>query len=160
MKLKEKLKKTRRRSLLSYLVIFLVVVYFLMTIVKGLYLWVGGSNASIALSIHYAMSWVINSTWIFPISSLWQSIPAVSFEGGRVLEFYKVIVPPMVVIGICALFISDHMMLRDKFYELKSEIEKEINSRDEKRGWFGNRCGECDCRCCYQQRNQQRPLVA
>lgn len=101
-----------------------------MTIVKGLYLWVGGSNASIALSIHYAMSWVINSTWIFPISSLWQSIPAVPFEGGSVLEFYKVIVPPMVVIGICALFISDHMMLRDKFYELKSEIEKEINLRE------------------------------
>ena len=36
----------------------------------------------------------------------------------------------MVVIGICALFISDHMMLRDKFYELKSEIEKEINLRE------------------------------
>jgi len=46
------------------------------------------------------------------------------------LEFYKVIVPPMVIIGICALFISDHRALRAKFYELKSEIEKEINLRE------------------------------
>lgn len=130
MKLKEKLKKTRRRSLLSYLIIFLAAVYFLMTVVKGLYLWTEGSNVSIALSIHSAMSWVVNTTWIFPISSLWKSIPAAPFEGREILEFYKVIVPPMVIIGICALFISDHRALRAKFYELKSEIEKEINLRE------------------------------
>ncbi|MCE8037868.1 hypothetical protein [Halomonas sp. MCCC 1A11062] len=130
MKLKEKLKKTRRRSLLSYLVIFLAVLYFLMSIVKGLYLWTDQSDVRLALSINSAMSWVIAATWIFPISNLWQSIPAVPFEGRGILEFYKVIVPPMVVIGVCALFISDHRALRVKFHELKSEIEKEINLRE------------------------------
>ncbi|WP_348678248.1 hypothetical protein [Alcanivorax profundi] len=130
MKLKEKLKKTRRRSLLSYLVIFLAVVYFLMTVVKGLYLWTEGGNGGLAASVNSAMSWVITGTWIFPISSLWQSIPAAPFEGQGVLEFYKIIIPPMVLIGICTLFISDHRALRAKFYELKSEIEKEISLRE------------------------------
>src|SRR5690606_20514771 len=116
---------TRWRSLLSYLLIFLAVLYFLMTVVKGLYLWTDESDVSLALSINSSMSWVITATWIFPISSLWQLIPAAPFEGRGILEFYKVIVPPMVVIGICALFISDHRALRAKFHELKSEIEKE-----------------------------------
>ncbi|MDV6318709.1 hypothetical protein [Chromohalobacter sp. HP20-39] len=130
MKIKEKLKKTRRRSLLSYLVAFLAVIYFLMTVFKGLYFWTDESSFSLALSIKSAMSWVMNMTWVFPISSLWQSIPAVPFEGRGILDLYKVIVPPVVIIGICALFISDHIALRARFYELKSELEKEINLRE------------------------------
>ena len=130
MKLKEKLKKTKRRSLLSYLVIFFVVLYFLMAIIKGLYLWTDESDVSLAVSINSAMKCIITATWIFPISGLWESIPAAPFEGRGILEFYKVIVPPAVILGICALFISDHRALRAKFHELKSEIEKEINLRE------------------------------
>ncbi len=128
--IKEKLKMTSRRSLASWSVGFFTVAYFLMTLVKGLYLWTDGSEINIVQSIHSGVSWLVTATWVFPISSLWQSVPAVPFEGRDVLSFYKVIVPPAIVFGICALFISDHRSLKAKFYELKAEIEREIALRE------------------------------
>ncbi len=130
LKLKEKLKKTSRRSRISYLVILLAVIYFLMTVVKGAYLWTDGSEFYLAQKIHTAMKWLIETTWVFGISELWKSIAALPFENGDILGFYKVIIPPAIVVFICALFISDHRLLRSKYYELKVEIAREIALRD------------------------------
>ena len=68
--------------------------------------------------------------WVFPISNLWEMIPAIPFEGRDIVSFYKVIIPPAGVFIIYALFISDYRALRAKFYELKAEIEKEIALRE------------------------------
>jgi hypothetical protein len=64
------------------------------------------------------------------LRNLWEAIPAIPFEGRDIIEFYKVIIPPAVVFGICTLFIIDHRALRAKFYELKADIEKEIALRE------------------------------
>jgi len=130
LKLKDKLKKTGRRSRLSYLFSLLAVIYFLMTVVKGIYIWTAGSGFSLAQSVHAGMKWLIETTWVFGVSDLWKSIAAVPFEGRDTLGLYKVIIPPAVVFFICALFISDHRSLRSKYYELKAEVEKEIALRD------------------------------
>ncbi len=133
LKLKEKLKKTGRRSKLSYLVALLAALYFLMTVVKGVYLWTDGSEFHLAQNIHAGMKLLIETTWVFGISELWKSIAAVPFEGKDILGFYKVIIPPAIVVFICALFIYDHRSLKSKYYELKAEIEKEIALRDMRR---------------------------
>lgn len=130
MKFTDKLKKSKRRSRLAYIVAFLTIAYFLMTGVKGVYFWTDGSSFPFAQIVNSSIKWLFAITWVFPISNLWEAIPAIPFEGGDILSFYKVIVPPAVVFFICALFIADCRALRSKFYELKSEIEKEIALRE------------------------------
>lgn len=101
-----------------------------MTGIKGVYFWTDGSEFHVAQNIHAGVKWLMSKTWIYPISGLWESIPAIPFESRDILEFYKIITPPAVVFLICALFISDHRSLRAKFYEFKAEVEKEIALRE------------------------------
>ncbi|GAA0340832.1 hypothetical protein GCM10009092_01640 [Bowmanella denitrificans] len=130
MKFTDKLKKSKKRSRFAYLVAFIAVTYFLMTVIKGLYFWTDGSGISLAQNINSGIKWLFAKTWIFPISNLWEAIPAIPFEGRDILSFYKVLIPPIVVFFLSALFITDHRVLRAKFYELKTEIEKEIALRE------------------------------
>ena len=130
MKFTDKLKLSRKRSRVAYLIALLVIVYFLMTAIKGVYFWTDGSSFSLAQNINEGIKWIFTKTWVFPLSNLWETIPAIPFEGRDIVEFYKVIVPPAVVFGICALFITDHRALRAKFFELKADIEKEIALRE------------------------------
>ncbi|OKY25573.1 hypothetical protein [Thalassotalea sp. PP2-459] len=130
MKFTDKLKKSKKRSRFAYLVAFIAVTYFLMTVIKGLYIWTDGSGFPLAQNINSGIKWLFAKTWIFPISNLWKTIPAIPFEGRDILSFYKVLIPPTVVFFLSALFISDHRVLRSKFYELKTEIEKEIALRE------------------------------
>lgn len=130
MKFTEKLKLSKKRSRIAYLVALLVIIYFLMTAIKGVYFWTDGSSLSLAQNINEGIKWIFAKTWVFPLSNLWEAITAIPFEGRDIFEFYKVIIPPAVVFGICALFITDHRSLRAKFYELKADIEKEIALRE------------------------------
>ncbi len=130
LKFTDKLKKSKKRSRLAYLVTFITVTYFLMTVIKGLYFWTDGSSFPLAQSINSGIKWLFAKTWIFPFSNLWEAIPAIPFEGRDILSFYKVLIPPIVVFFISALFITDHRVLRAKFYELKRESEKEIALRE------------------------------
>ena len=134
MKFTEKLKKSKQRAWLASIVAFLAIVYFLMTIVKGVYFWTDGSGFPLAQNVNSGIKWLFAKTWVFPISNLWEAIPAIPFEGRDILSFYKVIIPPAVVFIICALFIADYQALRAKFYELKAEIEKEIALREMEHG--------------------------
>jgi len=101
-----------------------------MTVLKGLYIWTDGSEITLANNINNGIPWVIGHTNFPPLGYLWSKIPFVPFEGREMLNFYKVIVPPAVIFFICALFISDHRTLRNKFFTLKAEVEKEIALRD------------------------------
>lgn len=130
LKFTDKLKKSKKRSRLAYLVTFITVTYFLMTVIKGLYFWTDGSSFPLAQNINSGIKWLFAKTWIFPFSNLWEAIPAIPFEGRDILSFYKVLIPPIVVFFISALFITDHRVLKAKFYELKREIEKEIALRE------------------------------
>ena len=130
LKLKDKLKKTGRKSKVAYLIALLVIIYFVMTLLKGLYIWTDGSEFTLGNNINNGISWVIGYTSFPPLDSLWLNIPFVPFEGGEMLNFYKVIVPPAIIFFICALFIADHRILRNKFFTLKAEIEKEVALRD------------------------------
>ncbi|OOE87632.1 hypothetical protein [Salinivibrio sharmensis] len=114
----------------AYLVALLAVIYLLIAGIKGVYFWTDGSSFLLAKNINDGSRWVIEKTWFFPLRNFWEAIPAIPFEGRDIIEFYKVIIPPVVVFGICALFITDHRMLREKFYELKADIEKEIALRE------------------------------
>jgi len=133
LKIKEKLKKTSRNSKIAYIVALISIVYFLMTLVKGIYFWTDGSSFELAVKVNLGMSWIIQNTYFPPLNLIWERIPSVPFEGGDILSFYKVIIPPMVVLIICSFFIVDHRSLKTKYYELKAEIEKEIALRDMRR---------------------------
>ncbi|WP_445357363.1 hypothetical protein ACJJIC_15585 [Microbulbifer sp. ANSA002] len=128
MKFTDKILKAKRRSIFSYVIGFFVVIYFCMITIKGIYFWTEGSLFTFAHNIHMWTSWLIAETR--PINGLWQIIPAIPFEGRDILAFYKVIIPPFVIFGVCALFILDHRILKQKFYELKDQIEKEIALRE------------------------------
>ncbi len=130
MKFKEKLKKTGVRSKVAYIVAFIAIIYILMAAIKGLHLLTEETKFPLGAAIHYGTQWLLNHTWFFPVNYIWQKIPYIPFEGRDFLGFYKVIIPPMVIILICALFIYDHKHLKAKYYELKSQIEKEIALRD------------------------------
>jgi hypothetical protein len=130
LKFTDKLEKSKKRSRLAYMVIFLAIAYFLMAVVKGVYFWTDGSYFPLAQNVNSGIKWLFAKTWVFPISELWKTIPAIPFEGRDILSLYKVIIPPGVVFLICGLFITDHRILRSKFYELKTEIEKELALRE------------------------------
>lgn len=130
MNIKKKLKKTGRRALASWLIGFLAVVYFMMTFLKGIYIWTDDSEIRMVQSIHAGVLWLVNSTWVFPVNNLWQSISAIPFNSRDIFSWYKVMVPPVIVVVISGLFIIDHRSLKAKFYELKAEIEREIALRD------------------------------
>lgn len=130
LKFKEKLRRACKRARVGYVIVLLVVIYLLMAVIKGVYFRTYGSDFTFAQNINYGIAWLFEKTWIFPISTLWELIPAIPFEGRDLLAFYKVIVPPVVVFGICMLFVADCRALRDKFYELKAEIEKEVALRE------------------------------
>ena len=54
------------------------------------------------------------------LSIAWDKIPEISLEAGNILEFYKTITPPVVVIILCAFFIKDHLSVKAEFDDLKA----------------------------------------
>lgn len=130
MKIKDKLKKTGGYAKFALIIGLLAVTYFLMVTVKGLYLWSYGSEFALLKIIHIGAAAIIQYTSIPLISWVWSNIPYISFEGGHILDFYAVVIPPAVVIAICAFFIADHRALKGKFRELKAEIEREVALRE------------------------------
>lgn len=131
MKIKDKLKKRGRNAGFAFIIGLLAAIYLLMVTIKGFYLWSYGSDFAVLKAIHHGVASFIQSTSSLPpVSWLWNNIPYISFEGGDILGFYAVIMPPAVVIFICAFFIADHRAMKDKFRELKAEIEREIALRE------------------------------
>ena len=130
MKFTDKIKKSKKRSRLACLIALLSAIYFLMTGIKGIYFWTYGSSLPFVQNINEGIKWIFAITWFFPLKNIWEAIPAMPFEGRDIMEFYKVVIPPAVVFGICTLFITDYRVLREKFNELKADIEKEIALRE------------------------------
>jgi len=130
LKIRKKLNKTSRNSKIAYTIALISIAYLLMTLVKGIYLWTDGSSFDLAVKANFGMAWIIQNTYFFPLNFIWEKIPSIPLEGGDIISFYKVIIPPMVVFVICSLFIVDHRSLKAKYYDLKDDIEKEIALRD------------------------------
>ncbi|MGY6036537.1 hypothetical protein [Aeromonas sp. AE23HZ002T15] len=130
MKLTEKLKKTSIRSNISYLISLTAIIYFVMTLLKGGYLASSDSKYSLIQTIHTLIDYIIQKTWIYPINEVWSVIPFFNFEDRDLLSTFKVVTPPAIVLLICSLFIADHRALKIKYYNLKSEIEREIALRE------------------------------
>jgi hypothetical protein len=130
MKLKDKLKKTGRNSAIAKFIIFLVIIYLFIAMIKGLYFLTNDSSYSFVSNINLGLEWLIEKSYIFPLSIAWDKIPEISLEAGNILEIYKIITPPVVVIILCAFFIKDHLLVKAEFDDLKAEIKKEKALRD------------------------------
>lgn len=130
MKLKDKLKITGRRARIAYVAIIFVLLYFLMTVVKGAYIAFDDSSIAFVQNIYSYSKWVIEQTFIFPINFIWKNIPAMPYQGDNLVVFYKVLVPPTLLFTLCMFFISDNKALKLKYKELKAQVEKDIALRD------------------------------
>ncbi|MCR9024710.1 hypothetical protein NW939_08775 [Aeromonas caviae] len=130
LKLTEKLKKTGIRSKISYLIALMAIFYFSMTLLKGGYLATSDSQFRPVQTIHMLIESVIQKTWIYPLSEVWKLIPYFDFEDRELLNTFRVVTPPTIVLLICSLFIAEHRTLKIKYYNLRSEIEKEIALRE------------------------------
>ena len=130
MKFAEKLKKTRRRAAISYIVAILAIVYFLMILIKGIYFASADSSYSFINNINDLCLYVINGTYFWPFNGLWEKIAYIDLGQRDPVLFYKVMIPPLTVFMICSFFINDHRALKRKYYELRREIEKEVALRD------------------------------
>lgn len=130
MKFEKKLKKTRRRAVISYLVAILVIVYFLMILIKGIYFVGADSDYIFIYKIKDLCLYVIDGTYFWPFDWLWEKIAYIDLEQRDPILFYNVMVPPLTVFMICSFFISDYRTLKRKYYELRREIEKEVALRN------------------------------
>ena len=130
MKIKEKLKKTRRNSIIAKIVILMSMLYLLMIAVKGLYFLTDGNSFGFLAKINEVMRWIIVNTYFTPLNFVWDKIPSTLYESGDPFLFYKVIIPPAVLFMVSNLFIRDHRLLKAEYAGLKDEIEKEITLRD------------------------------
>ncbi|HDZ55056.1 MAG TPA: hypothetical protein ENI17_16210 [Pseudomonas xinjiangensis] len=130
MKLKQKMKNTGRNSRIAYLMTLLTLGYLLMTSVKGAYFQTSESSYSLVQNIHIMMGWAITHSYFFPINLIWNNIPAIPFDGQNLFLFFKIIAPPIAVLFVCALFIVEHRLLKEKFQDLRHEIKREIALRD------------------------------
>ena len=120
----------KRNSFVATIVALISFMYCVIAIVKGIYQWTEGSSFGLAVNINHATLKLFQATNFFPLNLAWEKIPAIPFEGNDIISFYKVIIPPLVVILICIFFIADHRRFKTKYSELKDEIAKEISLRD------------------------------
>ena len=125
MKIEEKLKKTSRNSIIARTVILMIMLYFLMIVVKSVYFLTEGNSLNPLTKINEIMRWIIENTYFTPLNFIWDKIPSTLIESGDPFLYYKVIVPPMAILFICIFFIDKHRSLKNKYQELKNEIEKE-----------------------------------
>ncbi|ASD88358.1 hypothetical protein MY092_000757 [Salmonella enterica] len=130
MKLKDKLTMTGRRARIAYVVIIFVVLYFFMTVVKGAFIASDDSSINFVQNIHFYSKNIISATFVFPIKSLWEHIPAMPYQGEDIIGFYKVLVPPVLFFVLCMFFISDDKALRLKYKELKAQVENDLALRE------------------------------
>ncbi|EPH2694684.1 hypothetical protein WJG45_001963 [Klebsiella aerogenes] len=129
MKIREKLKITGRRSRIALFIAAMVMVYFLMFILKMIFIETNYSGIIVVQNIHRFVSTIISYTY-YPITKpLWNWIPVVSFNNSDLITFYKPIVPGFAIFTICMLFVRDHQELKQKFKRLRSEVEDEINRK-------------------------------
>ena len=130
MTIKENLKKTKRNATIARIVIFVIMIYLLMIVVKGFYFVTEGENISILLKLNEIMKWIIESTYFPPFSFVWDKIPSMLSDSENPFLLYKIIIPPVVVMFICSLYINDHRRVKDTFRRLKNTVkeEKELHS--------------------------------
>jgi len=123
----EKLKKTRNRAFVSYIIASLAILYLIISSIKGIYWWTYGSEFWLTRDVHQGIDWFINATWELPLLNHgWEWIPAIPFSGASIFEFYQIIIPPVAVFFICTLFIADHRSLKENISELRADVEKEL----------------------------------
>ncbi|WP_341665133.1 hypothetical protein [Vibrio sp.] len=131
MKLKDKLRKTRRRAMVARVCILLAVIYLLMVFVKTVYLASKGVDFSFFQHIHLLSARAISITYVFPVDIVWESARYIRFEGKPdLIEMYSIFAIPSVFIIVSAFFISDHKALKSKYHELRAQIQEDIYLRE------------------------------
>lgn len=101
-----------------------------MIFVKGLFLATDGSAFILSSLINSGLASIISATYIYPVSLIWEWLPELTLTTSSIIPFYKVILPPITIFIICALFITDYRNLKAKFHKLKAEIQDEIDKRE------------------------------
>lgn len=129
MKIKEKLKVTGRRSKIAMLITAMIMVYFVMFVLKMIFIETSNSGIVIVQNIHRLVNTVISFTYYPLTKPLWGWIPSVSFDDRDLIALYKPIVPGFAILTICMLFIRDHQELKQKFKQLRAEVEDEITRK-------------------------------
>ncbi len=83
MKLKDKLKKTGRNSAIAKFIIFLVIIYLLIAMIKGFYFLTNDSSYPFVYNINLGLEWLIEKSNIFPLRQLEiNNPPIIQLEGG------------------------------------------------------------------------------
>ena len=101
-----------------------------MVIIKSIFFLTSASQHQLLWHTHQGMGWLIEKTYFYPLDILWESITVLSSLGNDPIAFYKLIIPPMIIFAISALFIGDHRALKIKYRKLKAEVQDEIDKRD------------------------------
>ncbi|UWZ98601.1 hypothetical protein [Vibrio splendidus] len=131
MKLRDKLRKTSRKAMVARFCILLAIIYLLMVLIKTVYFASKGADFSLFQHLHLLASQAISISYVFPVDLAWENAKYIPFEGKPdVIEMYSVLAIPFVVIMVSAFFIGDHKALISKYYELRGQIQKEIDLRE------------------------------
>lgn len=133
MKLKDRMKITKRNSNIAYIVSLITIVYLLMTAIKGVNHATDHANFYFFIKLNNITEWIMYKTAIYPISYIWGVIPHMVIKHDEPLVFAKLIIPPSIILLICVFFIDENRRIVRKFFALKEEVEKELNLRELKK---------------------------
>ena len=129
----KKVRRARKLSWLSHLILIFVCLYALMGAVKSVYVMTASGGSFLDAPLYSLAKLIIESTWTPVTGWIWNNIPTLN---GDVLNFYKFIAPPALIAMICGLFIIDYRALKakDREYEAELEKEEELRRRRKERG--------------------------
>ncbi|HGS5385828.1 TPA: hypothetical protein ACMDR6_003040 [Vibrio parahaemolyticus] len=131
MKLKDKLRRTGRKAIIARLCILFTMVYLGMVLIKTIYFATDGTDFSLFQQLNTLTYNLISYTYTTPFDFFWEKARYIRFEGKPdVIEMYSVIAVPFVIIVASGFFIGDHKALKKKYYELRSQIQQEIDLRE------------------------------
>lgn len=131
MKLRDKLRKTSHKAMVARFCILLAIIYLLMVFIKTVYFASKGANFPLFQHLHLLASQAISITNVFPVDLAWDSARYIPFNGKLdIIEMYSILAIPFVIIMVSVFFIGDHKALKSKYYELRVQIQKEIDLRE------------------------------
>jgi hypothetical protein len=126
MKLVEKIQNVKPYYWLAFTIATLAIIYFIMTFILGLYYWSDNSSFTFVNKLHHSVSWVIFKTSIYPVSIVWNNLPAIPIYNIDVLEFYRVVIPPVAIFTICMIYMSYYRALKTRYNKLNAKVNGEI----------------------------------
>lgn len=119
------LKKAKRSSIFAKIVIIFAVIYLLMILIKGAFLFSYESSLPIFNSINLLTGKIIINTYYSPISYIWNSIPDISINSSTPVKYIFQLILPLAFIVLSAYFVNYHKKLKNRYLTLENEIQKE-----------------------------------